>query len=69
MIARQVSEDPGFVLPQPELPALADVTEAPAGHPEPAPAQQVDEEETLARAEAERELARQRAEEEREGLG
>jgi hypothetical protein len=66
VIARQASEDPSFVLPQPELPALTDVqapaVEQPDTTPAPQVAQQVDEDaEALARADAERELAQQRA--------
>jgi hypothetical protein len=66
VIARQASEDPSFALPQPELPALTDVhapaVEQPDTTPAPQVAQQVDEDaEALARADAERELAQQRA--------
>jgi hypothetical protein len=69
VIARQMSEDPSFVLPQPELPAIADVPEGPAERQDSVPAaqlaQQADEEAAvLARADAERELAQQRAAEE-----
>jgi hypothetical protein len=69
VIARQLSEDPSFVLPQPEIPALAEVTEAPAERQDRAPAPQVAQQEdeeaaALARADAERELAQQRAAEE-----
>jgi hypothetical protein len=69
VIARQLSEAPSFVLPQPEIPALAEMTEAPAEHQDRAPAPQVAQQEdeeaaALARADAERELAQQRAAEE-----
>ena len=67
VIAREIREDPSFVLPQPELPALAEVPKAPEDSAPPAPqlARQADEEETVrARAAAERELAQQREAEE-----
>jgi len=67
VIAREISEDPGFALPQPELPALAEVPKGPEDSAPPAPrlARQADEEEAVrARAEAERELAQQRETEE-----
>jgi hypothetical protein len=69
VIARKVGDDPSFVLPQPELPAIADIREVPAEPPDTSPApqlaQQADEKAaTLARADAERELAQQRAAEE-----
>jgi hypothetical protein len=66
VIARQASEDPSFVLPPPELPALTDVEASPSEPQETVPAPQVaqhaDEDAgALARAEAEHELAQQRA--------
>jgi TonB C terminal len=59
VIARQIGEDPSFVLPQPELPALAQVAEDGSAAQL---ARQA--EEDAARAEAERELAQQHAAEE-----
>jgi hypothetical protein len=71
VIARQVSDDPSFVLPQPAIPALTDVAEAPVEQAEAIPpqvAQQTEEEGALARADAERELAQQRLAEEEKRL-
>jgi hypothetical protein len=71
VIARQVSDDPSFVLPQPAIPALTDVAEAPVEQAEAIPpqvAQQTEEEGALARADAERELAQQRVAEEEKRL-
>jgi hypothetical protein len=71
VIARQLSEDPSFVLPQPDIAPLTNVAEAPAEQEEaaapPQVAQQAEmEAAALARAGAERELAQQRAAEEEE---
>ncbi|MGJ7915464.1 TonB C-terminal domain-containing protein [Massilia sp. LXY-6] len=64
VIARQASEDPSFVLPQPEPPTVADVSDETVT-PVPELPQLADEAPMVqARAEAERELAQQRAAEE-----
>jgi hypothetical protein len=73
VIARQLSEDPSFVLPQPDIAPLTNVAEAPAEQEEaaapPQVARQAEEEAAaLARAGAERELAQQHVAEEEKRL-
>jgi hypothetical protein len=70
VIARQASEKPSFVLPQPEAPAMADAADQPVEHedsaaPTPQLARQAEEESAARRAaEDERALAQQREAEE-----